>query len=75
MAAKRQAVLFASGIEVSCPHCDCMQPNPDDGSHIWSAEQIVLAGGNKICTDCDESFLLTLQSRVHVNTSLRTESK
>jgi hypothetical protein len=70
VAAKRQAVLFASGIEVSCPHCDCMQPNPDDGSHIWTAEQIVLASGVRTCTDCDEVFALNLQPRVHVNTTL-----
>lgn len=40
-----KANVTAAALEVSCPHCGAPQPNPSDGSHLWTTAQVVADQG------------------------------
>lgn len=65
MAAKT-AVVVAATVEVQCPHCGEPQPNPDNGGHAWTSEEVRGAQGARACTACDAMFRIVAQSRVSV---------
>lgn len=62
---RRLAILSASTVEVLCPECSAQQPAPDNGSDMWTPEQIRAASARKwACVSCDAPLLLTTQNRV-----------
>jgi hypothetical protein len=63
----RNAIIAAAALEVLCPECGGAQPNPDDGSHMWSADQVRASAGKRTCTECDEPFVLHAQSKAQVS--------
>lgn len=61
------AALYASTVAVLCPHCATEQPAPDNGSDLWTPEQIYAKQGSRVCVSCDEPYRLTLFSTVQVD--------
>lgn len=61
------AILTATGITVICPHCREPQPNHQDGSHIWSAQQIRDYVGREECYTCGKAFTLPLRDRISIS--------
>jgi hypothetical protein len=64
-AKNRPARIVAASYEVHCPHCGDPQPNPDDGAHIWTREEIEHVvqstdGNVRTCVACDEEFLVLM---------------
>jgi hypothetical protein len=63
----RTTVLCAVGVEVHCPACGEPQPNPEDGSFIWSSSLVRIAaeaGGVRSCTACDTPLRIASSNRV-----------
>ncbi|MFA5943222.1 MAG: hypothetical protein WC876_02010 [Candidatus Thermoplasmatota archaeon] len=65
--AKRNAIIRAETVAVTCPYCGEPQPAPDNGSDAWMPKQVVDAAGNRTCVSCDAEFTLMPQSRVGVS--------
>lgn len=53
----KRCQLVTDGVSVVCPHCGECQPSPDDGSHIWTAEDFP---NNKLtrCVGCEEPITI-----------------
>lgn len=60
----RTAVLVAAAVEVQCPECGEPQPNPDDGSFLWSHFLVAQAIGTRTCTACDQPLRVTTSNKV-----------
>lgn len=63
----RSAVLYASTVAVCCPHCSAEQPAPDNGSDLWTPEQIHQNEGKRTCVSCDEPFRIAIFGNVQVD--------
>lgn len=66
---RKRAAVVAVVLEVHCPHCGEPQPNPDDGGHGWSPDEVraraaldVAAG----CASCDLEFLVISERKYQV---------
>ena len=64
----KHAIIATGTVEVQCPHCGEPQPSPDNGSHVWLAQQVQQTQGKRVCVACDERFILSAQNRVMVQT-------
>ena len=62
----RNAYVTASVLEILCPYCQEPQPNPDDGSQMWSPSQMHESQGERKCVACNKQFRLMSQNRVSV---------
>lgn len=60
----RTAQFVAAAVEVLCPVCAEPQPNPDDGSFLWSRQQVTdeRASAPRFCTACDVRIVITAHS-------------
>ena len=62
---RRAAVVSAATIEVCCPKCGEPQPEPRDGSHLWTSEQLkASAGQRRECVSCDAPMFLDAPNKV-----------
>lgn len=52
----RSANLYAASVEIECPHCCACQPNPDNGSFLWSVDQVKTHAGSRACPECAVTF-------------------
>lgn len=60
----RRAQLVADAVAVLCPWCAEPQPNKEDGSEQWTAENFEKLQGRWKCVACDAQFLITKDTRV-----------
>lgn len=60
----RRAQLVADAVAVLCPWCAEPQPNKEDGSEQWTAENFKKIQGRWKCVSCDEQFLVTPENKV-----------
>ena len=60
----RRAQLVADAVAVLCPWCAEPQPNKEDGSEQWTAENFAKIQGSWKCVACDERFLITKDTKV-----------
>lgn len=67
MATKKLAQVFAASLEIVCPECGGAQPNPDDGSLQWSAEQLSKNQGVRACVECDATLLVSSTSKAQIS--------
>lgn len=68
MAPTKRAVLFATSIAVTCPHCSAEYPSPDSGSDMWLPEQVRAAHGQeRTCVSCDEVFVVSAENKIGVS--------
>lgn len=65
MSRVRIATLWTASVEVECPHCFGHQPNPDDGSFLWSVDQVAAHAGDRTCVECDEPIRVSVE-RPHI---------
>lgn len=70
MAAIKRAQLVADAVAVLCPHCAEPQPNKEDGSEQWTAENFAKIQGRWKCVACDEQFLIAVESKVMFQTTI-----
>ncbi len=65
----KRAIVSAAALEVVCPHCTEAQPNPEDGSHMWSHSQLRAAYDKnciRTCISCGKEFTLHTPRTVEV---------
>ena len=65
----KQAIVSAAALDVQCPECEECQPNPEDGSHLWSSSQVAAAiqtSALRTCIVCAAQFKLKLPKRAEV---------
>lgn len=62
----KNAAFVATSIAVLCPHCGAEQPSPDNGSDMWTPNQI-LSEKRRECVSCDEPFAIIRPSRVSID--------
>lgn len=62
----RNAQYVATSIAVLCPHCGAEQPSPDNGSDMWSPEQLQ-PEKRRECVSCDEPFAITRPSKITID--------
>ena len=63
----RVAQIIASSVEVLCQECGEPQPNPDDGSFIWTAESfrhLDAASVRRACSACDAPIEIHVTHKV-----------
>lgn len=53
---KSVAQIFAASLEVHCPECGEPQPSPENGSDIWTIQEVQDNQGHRVCVACDEPF-------------------
>lgn len=62
----RPAQIVAHKLEVHCPYCGEPQPSPDDGSDVWTPEEVRASESRRECVACDKTFLLSLTTKAKV---------
>lgn len=62
----RPAQIIAAQLEVHCPYCGDPQPNSDDGTDVWTPEEVRSNSGGWECVACDKTFLLSPVSMAQV---------
>lgn len=63
----KSAQLLVSTVAVLCPHCSAEQPAPDNGSDLWTPDQIHANEGKRTCVSCDEPFRLAIFGTIQVD--------
>lgn len=62
-------IIFTEAVNVTCPLCGDFQPNPRDGSHLWTPEDIAAKRSAPMkCVGCDAAlrFGSTRTARIEV---------
>lgn len=65
---RKPCTIYASAVEVICPHCGGSQPSPRNGSFMWEKqdfEKQKLNGSKVDCADCDEPIYILNQSKAN----------
>jgi len=62
----KRARLVAMAIAVCCPHCEAEQPSPDNGSDMWTPEQVKAVAGDevRVCMSCEQQFVIRHSQKV-----------
>lgn len=61
---KRRAQLVADAVAVLCPYCAEAQPNREDGSEQWTAENFKRLPALWKCVSCGAQFIVASESKV-----------
>jgi hypothetical protein len=70
MTLMRNAVLYADGITVCCPHCEADQPGPLAGCYAdkWRPEELKAHDSEVLeCVSCEKKFRLTFQNKAQIS--------
>jgi hypothetical protein len=55
----KRARIMIESVSISCPHCGAEQPEPDQGSLLWTREQLHTYQGRRRCDACGRDYQLT----------------
>lgn len=70
MARKRLAQIVAGTLLVLCPHCSEPQPDPENGSDMWTPEEVRdVDPASRPCVACDEPMLIAATTKAQVITA------
>jgi hypothetical protein len=61
--------VLAETLAVLCPHCGAEQPAPENGSDLWTPDELFKHQGKRECVSCDEPIVVTFFPHAQVHTT------
>lgn len=59
---RKPAQIIANTLAVLCPHCGEAQPDPENGSDMWTPDEVreasSSAAAKRDCTACDQPMII-----------------